>query len=504
MRCVAALSVAALIAAGLLLRRRRRRQATAALLASPHTGGVAYLAAAYREATLTPSDAVEHCLAAIAALDGTVGAFEQVYAEEAREQARAATAALRSSSALPLFHGIPFALKDLVDVEGRVTTAGSAARRRHVATRTATVARRLLANGGILLGKVKTVEFAAGAWGINPRMGSPRNPWDAAVHRVAGGSSSGSGAAVGARLVPCALGTDTGGSVRLPAAFCGVVGVKTTEGLLPLDGVTPLSHTLDTAGALAVCVADAALMLDAMLPPRLAARARHLAAAAEGAARGVAGLRLAVAGEADRRALADARLLRAYDAALGRLRAAGAALAPLELSLVSLAASNGLICFAEGYCHHKSLVDDAAAPLDESVRARLREAGHAPAHAYVEAMLGRRPAAERFLAELDGCAALLLPAAPMLPPPLEQVDPASACSLFTRAANYLGLCAVSVPTRLTAPTEDEPALPTAVQVICRPNDEATAIRVAAAVEAACGLEGALPPLAYPPLRARSR
>ena len=162
----------------LLLRRRRRRSACA----PPVAGGVAALAKAYRDGSASPIEAVEHCLAAIATLDETIGAFEEVYAVEAREAARQATVALRAGRAIGPFHGIPFALKDLIDVEGRVTTAGSAARKEHVATSTAVVASRLLAAGGILVGKVKTVEFAAGAWGTNEHM-VRRSPAQTSSHR---------------------------------------------------------------------------------------------------------------------------------------------------------------------------------------------------------------------------------------------------------------------------------------------------------------------------------
>ena len=207
---------AGIASAALVVLMMRRRQGCRT--APPVAGGVAALAAAYRQGTISPIEAVEHCLAAIAALDGEIGAFVAVYAEEAREAAREATAALRMGRSVGPFHGIPFALKDLIDVEGKVTTAGSAARTHHVATATASLASRLLAAGGILIGKLKTVEFAAGAWGTNEHQGTPRNPWDAGTHRVTAGSSSGSGAAVAAGMVPCAVGTDTGGSIRLPAA----------------------------------------------------------------------------------------------------------------------------------------------------------------------------------------------------------------------------------------------------------------------------------------------
>ena len=150
-------------------------------------------------------------------------------------------------------HGVPIALKDLVDMQGRVTTGGSKVWKDRISPVTATLAERLIAAGMIVLGKTHTVEFAMGSFGTNTHMGTPRNPWDPAVHRTPGGSSSGSGVAVAAGLAPVAIGTDTGGSVRLPAAWCGVVGLKVTAGRISTYGVLPLSFDArhaGTAGAL--------------------------------------------------------------------------------------------------------------------------------------------------------------------------------------------------------------------------------------------------------------
>ena len=228
------------------------------------TYSVVELEKKYTEGSLTPKQVIDECLDSIEAMDSVVGAWQAVYAEEARAAAQIATAEMASGTRKGPFHGVPFALKDIVEVEGKLTAAGCAEWKDRRSIVTAEVAKRLIDSGGILIGKTKTVEFAFGGWGTNQRMGTPHNPWDKDVARVPGGSSSGSGAAVASGMVPCAIGTDTGGSVRLPAAFCGIVGLKTTEGLLPTDGIVPLSHTLDTPGPIARSVADAAVMYDAM------------------------------------------------------------------------------------------------------------------------------------------------------------------------------------------------------------------------------------------------
>src|SRR5882672_544111 len=209
---------------------------------------------------LSPVDLVEALLARIAAYDPKLHAFIDVYAADARLAAEAADKAIRSGHALGPFHGVPIAIKDIIDIEGRITTGGSASRLDHRATRTATVVRRLVCQGMIVLGKTKTVEFACGAWGMNQHLGTPWNPWDAEVARTPGGSSSGSGVAVAARLVPWALGTDTGCSVRQAASWCGITGLKTSIGRISTHGILPLSPTLDTPGTMARTVRDVALL----------------------------------------------------------------------------------------------------------------------------------------------------------------------------------------------------------------------------------------------------
>merc|ERR1712178_226320 len=196
--------------------------------------GVAELAKAYRDGSVTPTQAVEACLDAYARLDDKLHAWQNVDAEGARRTAAAATAAFASCddvSSLPAFLGIPFGLKDLVDIEGVPTGKGSIARVALPAASSAPITKCLLASGGIYMGKLNTVEFASGGWGTNQYVGPPVNPWSRDKPLVPGGSSSGSGAAVASGMLPCAVGTDTGGSVRLPAAFCGTVGLKTTKDL---------------------------------------------------------------------------------------------------------------------------------------------------------------------------------------------------------------------------------------------------------------------------------
>ena len=216
---------------------------------------------------LSPVDIVDAALERIHQADGKLHAFVEVYDKEARLAAEAADKAIRSGHRIGPLHGIPIALKDLIEIEGRVTTGGSQVWRERRSSYTATLAKRLIAAGLIVIGKTHTVEFAMGGWGTNQHRGTPWNPWDPAVARTPGGSSSGSGVAVAAGFTPWAIGTDTGGSVRLPASWCGLTGLKTTIGRVSTYGILPLAPTLDTPGPMARSVIDAVLLYNAMQGP---------------------------------------------------------------------------------------------------------------------------------------------------------------------------------------------------------------------------------------------
>src|SRR5438309_10867649 len=180
------------------------------------------LAQAIAARRLSPVDVVQAFLDRIAAQDAKLHAFVAVYVDEARLAAEAADKAIRSGHAVGPLHGVPIALKDLIEIEGKIVTGGAMVWRDRRSAVTATLAQRLIAAGLIVIGKTHTVEFAMGGWGTNQHLGTPWNPWDPAVPRTPGGSSSGSGVSVAAGLAPWAIGTDTGGSVRLPAAWCGL------------------------------------------------------------------------------------------------------------------------------------------------------------------------------------------------------------------------------------------------------------------------------------------
>ena len=442
---------------------------------------------------LSPVYLMEACLARIEALEPRLHAFVEVYADTARLAAEAADKAIRSGHAVGPLHGIPIALKDLVELEGRTVTGGSPEWRGRQAARTATLARRLIAAGMIVIGKTHTVQFAFGGWGTNQYMGTPLNPWDPEHPRTPGGSSSGSGVAVAARLVPCAIGTDTGGSVRMPASFCGITGLKTTIGRISTYGVLSLSPTLDTPGPITRSVEDAAVLLEVMQgPDPLDPLTRGYEPSQPFASlrQGVKGMRLARMQDVDRAGV-DADVLAAYDRSLAVLAELGAEIVefPLPGRFGEIGALNGRIMAAESYALLGNLVDNPDLRIDDAVRPRIQAGNAMSARDYLDALTERAALKQtygRALAEVD---AFLTPTTRWTAVRLEDVDQNVTPAHFTRFGNCLDLCALAIPNGA-----DAQGLPTSLQIMCRGYDEATALRVGWAYENATDWQDRAPPI----------
>ena len=459
-----------------------------------HALSVSELSAAIAARRASPVDAVEAHLARIAALEPRLKAFVEVYGNDARLAAEAADKAIRSGHGLGPLHGIPIAIKDLVEVEGRVTTGGAPSRKNAVSSHTATLVKKLIQAGMIMLGKTHTVEFAYGAWGTNQHMGTPWNPWDLQTQRTPGGSSSGSGVAVAARMVPCAIGSDTGGSVRIPASWCGITGLKVSIGRISTFGVLPLSPTLDTPGPLARTVEDCAILLAAMQGPDPLDRLTARLAPADPFAnlkRGVKGLKLARMPDSER-ANNNAEVLASYDRSLKELEALGAQIVELPAMGRSFKENGdlvGRIISAEIYPRIAGLADNRAATMDEAVRARVLAGKDISARQYLDILAERERRKLEFASNIEGIDAVLSPSTFTPAIPLTEVDQTGTPAVSTRWVNFLDLCALSLPNGMTAN-----GLPTSLQIVCREGDEACALRVGWALQNSTGWHKKTPPL----------
>lgn len=400
-------------------------------------------------------------------------AFVSVYADDALRAAHAADEAIAAGYRLGPLHGVPIAVKDIVDIEGRVTTGGSKVWEKRVSPTTARLVQRLVQAGMIVLGKTHSVEFAMGSFGTNRHMGTPWNPWDMKTLRAPGGSSSGSGVAVAAALAPCGIGTDTGGSVRIPAAWCGIVGLKTTIGRVSCEGVLPLAHTLDTPGPMCRDVEDAALLFNALKEP-------SPDDALAGLNRGVAGLILGRMPAHDREP-AGAEVLEAYDESLRVLEKLGARVVDVSLprKFTDMGAMVGRLIGAEGYSYVGHLVDDPKQPVDDDVRPRIQLGRGMSAKDYLLLLREREELKHQWneaLASVDG---LLTPGTATTAPRVEEIEQKGSAAIYTRAINLVDWCALALPNGFSAT-----GLPTSLQIACRGYEEATALRIGWAFEQA--------------------
>src|SRR4029453_3186043 len=453
---------------------------------------------------LSPEDLMEHCLARGEAFDSRLHSFRLWPRGRVLAAAQAAALALRAGQDAGPLHGIPYAVKDLIDVQGLPTTAGSNLLLDNIATSDATVVRRLNQAGMVLLGKTQTVQFAFGAPGINHRHGTPHNPWHAIAH-VPGGSSNGAGVAVGAGLVPMALGTDTGGSVRIPAALCGTVGLKTTVGQVSRAGAFPLRWTFDSIGPLPRAVEDAALVYQAMRGPDPRDASTQGVAPYEdvltGLRDGVSGLRLAFSetvfwDEADPEVI---KAVRACGEVFTQLGAHVESIQFPEAAEALEANGNGVVSAVEACLAHNERLGERFQEYDPVVTYRIMLGKDATALEYLQAIQrcsALSAKARRTLHDVD----VFLAPTTMIPAlPLAQVDASLDAykhwnprySRNTRVGNVLGLCSLTVPCGFTSQ-----GLPIGLMICGKGFDEATILRVGYAYEQATTWHERTPDLAW--------
>lgn len=440
-------------------------------------------AAAIADGELTSSALVDYQLKRIERLDPKLSSFVDVYADEARSLAYALDRMQQAGVRLGPLHGVTMVIKDLFDVEGRPLGAGSVAVPPRISTYTATVVDRLRAAGAVVLGKTQTVEFAFGGWGTNAVKGTPWNPWDMQTHRVPGGSSSGSAVAVAAGLACGGLGTDTGGSVRIPAGLCGLVGLKTTHGLISRHGLVELCPTHDTVGPLTRTVRDAALLLDVIAgpdpkdPQTMKAPVRSVLKHLE---HDVQRVRVWVLPESERHSV-ESDVLVQYDRALSTLAGLGAQLVERELpqSLTESMRIAGSLMSAEGFATLGELFQQDLT-FDPHVRRRILAGRDIDAAQYIELLKMREKARLEMLDAMIGVDVCCMPTNAITAIPVSEVDELSTpLSRFGRFVNLLDLCSVAVPAGLSSA-----GLPVSVQFVGRPWCEPLILRVAHAFEKA--------------------
>ncbi len=454
---------------------------------------------------LTAAELLESCLAAIDRHEAAVNATIWIDREGARAAAAAADEAteraMRGGQTLGPLHGVPLAHKDMYYQAGKVSSCGSRIRGGWTADRTATVLDRLHGAGSITFAGLNMAEFAQNPTGHNSHHGDCHNPWG--LPYITGGSSSGSGAAVAARFCFGALGSDTGGSIRLPASACGVTGLKPTQTRVSRYGVMPLSFSADNVGPLARTARDCARLLGVIAghDPADPTSAREPVPDYEAGLDGdLRGMRIGLVTNAGLMGT-DEAVVAAIAAAAQVLAARGAVVSPIELpEMAAVAAYGGVVSRAEAATIHARWMREQPADYAVHLSGRLYPGYAIPATYYIEALSARGPLLRAFCGAVFGALdAILLPTIPTVLPTLEETSmeighPEAetkflAVSANTRPFNYLGLPAISLPAGF-----DPSGLPIGLQVVARPFAEGRLLAIGDAFQRDTDWHARLPPL----------
>ncbi len=428
-----------------------------------------------RARELSAGEVTEECLRRIHAEQPRLNAFILVMADEARRQAREADRELAAGRDRGPLHGVPISIKDLIDLRGTPTTAASRVRDGHVAAHDAAAIAHLRQAGVVVVGKTNLHEFAFGTTNEDSAFGPARNPCDPT--RSPGGSSGGSAASVAAGMALGTIGTDTGGSIRIPAAACGIVGLKPTIGEVSTDGVVPLSRTFDHVGPLAQTVTDAFLLYHALLGDHIASPPAPMP---------MSGVRLAVPRKyfCD---LLDDEVRARFDAAIERLRIAGAHVDDIEIRHAATIPAVYLhISLPEAAAYHAWTLDTMASKYTSNVRLRLEMGRYVLAEDYVRACAGREVMRREIDAALAQHDALVLPTLPIPAPVIgaSTVEVAGGTQSvrnmmlrLTQAFNVTGHPAISIPSEPTSA-----GLPVGVQLVGWRSQTDALLRIALACE----------------------
>jgi aspartyl-tRNA(Asn)/glutamyl-tRNA(Gln) amidotransferase subunit A len=451
------------------------------------------LAGRIRAKEVSPVEATVATLERIERLNPKLNAYITVTAEQALAEARAAEREIAAGRYRGPLHGVPIGVKDLCETKGVRTTAGSKILSDWVPDADAPVVQKLRAAGAVIAGKLNMHEYAFGTTGVNPHFGACRNPWD--VDRITGGSSSGSGSAVAAGLCYAAIGSDTGGSIRVPSSLCGIAGIKPAHGRVSLRGVVPLSFSLDHLGPMARTTRDCAHVLSAIAgydsEDETSADAPVLdwSSGVEG---GIKGLRVGIA----RATLADAApsVQQAFEQAVAALRELGAETKDVDTSFMNTAfAMGGAVLLSEAAAFHKERIEQRPQDFGEDVLMRLRMGMETKAVDYIRALQYlrelRRTCDDALLRDID---LLVMPTTIMTAPRIDSVtkdDPTLGLSRLTLPFDATAQPSMSIPCGF-----DENGLPIGLMLTGRRFEEATVFRAAHAFEQAAGLSTRRPPV----------
>ena len=462
--------------------------------------GIDELSSMLRRREISPVELTAYYINRISELNPRLNVFIEVAIDQAVAQADSAEVLMAKGEFIGPLHGIPFALKDLIDVKGLVTTGGSILRRTEKAQTNAYIVDKLFQAGAVMIGKTHMVEFAFGGTGVNHHYGTPWNPWDSEIHRLPGGSSSGSAVAVAAGMSPIAIGSDTGGSVRIPASFCGIVGLKPTFGTVSNQGILPLDPTLDTLGPLAHSVADCGLIYETISGSDIHRSADFILSA-----------------DRFNEELKDLRvcLPREYfwtdvdEEVEAAVRSSAQILSDLNLWVdeISLKCLEDLSAWragpsttaVESYFFHREQLERNFSKFDPIVSMRMLEGRNISAVEFLGQRDKLKDIRAAALRELELVDFLITPTTPFPALPLSEVDNDEMyhkinglCLRNTSAVNLLGLCAISLPCGLT-----RGGLPIGLQLIGKPHDEKRLLQLAYAYEQSLGPLNSHPELSAP-------
>ena len=462
--------------------------------------GIKELSALFANGSLSPIEVVQNTLRRIERLDPALNSYLTVTAEYALEQAAEAENEIRAGRKRGPLHGIPYAAKDLLDTSGIRTTVGSRLRARHVPSSNAAVIEKLDDAGAILIGKTGLHEWAYGITSTNPHFGPVRNPWD--PERIPGGSSGGSAAALAAGLCVFSLGSDTGGSIRIPAALCGITGLKPTFGRISRRGAFPLGHTLDTLGPFGLRVEDAALAYATMAGHDPADPASIIRPVELPTLKPEPCLEKTVIGVPSKFFFdhLDTEIADAVENALTVLQGLGAELRPVRVPDVEAANSlHRLILLAEATSVHRRRLESQREDFGDDVRALLDQGRFVLATDYLDAQRARREFCREFDAGLREVNALVIPAIPIptarvgeleieVGGKLENVRLATTRNI--RALNLTGLPVLSVPCGFRSD-----GLPVGIQIVGPKFGEAGILAIGHAFEQVTDWHARIPPMA---------